>query len=84
MIGLGGSSSGGDKTPTAMFIPQPNVKYQIQPANTYYLAYGDYTPGVLIDVTKIGETLAIDFAHHSPNANVVHNAYGALVLQVTE
>lgn len=84
MIGLGGSSSGGDKTPAALFIPQPNVKYQIQPANTYYLAYGDYTPGALIDVAKIGETLAIDFAHHSPIASVVHNAYGALVLQVTE
>ncbi len=66
----------------AIFTPQPNVKYQIQPANTYYLTYGDYAPGELIDVTKLGETLTIDFAHHSPNFNVVHNSYGTLILQV--
>jgi len=37
---------------------------------------------VLIDVTKLGETLEIDFAHHSPNVEVLHNPYDALILQV--
>jgi len=84
MIGLGGSTSGTDKGPSAMFIPQPNVKYQIQPVNTYYITYGDYTPGVLIDVTKVGETLEVDFAHHSPDVKVVHNEHGSLVMQIEQ
>ncbi|MCJ1476006.1 hypothetical protein MMC13_004670 [Lambiella insularis] len=82
MIGPGRSTSGGSKTPAAVFIPQSNVKYQIQPVNTYYIAYGDYTPGVLIDVTKLGQTVLVDFAHHKATVNIVHTEHGQLVLQV--
>src|SRR5579862_8098708 len=63
MIGLGGSKTGNtDNGPSATFVPEPNAHYQIQPANTYFLAFGDYTKGNIIDVQKIGgQVLEIDF-----------------------
>ena len=55
MIGLGGSKTGNSSDgPAATFMPEPNVDYQIQPVNTYYLTFGDYTKGAIIDVNKIG------------------------------
>lgn len=84
LIGLGGTKNGNSiDGPAATFIPEPNVKYQIQPVNTYYLTVGDYTKGSLIDVTKIGGTvLTIDFtAYSSGQVTVVHNDRGQLVIQ---
>ncbi|KAI3532274.1 hypothetical protein CSPX01_13586 [Colletotrichum filicis] len=84
LIGLGGSQTGASQDgPSATFIPEPNVQYQIEPANTYYLTVGNYTKGALIDVTKTGKTtLEIAFAKlPSPNVVIVHNANGNLVIQ---
>lgn len=83
LIGLGGSSNGtGSTGPAATFMPEPNVKYQIQPVNTYYVCFGDFTKGALIDVTKIGgSTCTIDFTHLPSSVTIVHDAEGELVLQ---
>jgi hypothetical protein len=81
MIGLGGSSGGDATGPSATFIPEPNVKYQIQPANTYYVTFGNYTEGVLIDVTKIGTTCKIDYTKQPMNVSIVHTEKGELVIQ---
>ncbi|KAH7146279.1 hypothetical protein EDB81DRAFT_934207 [Dactylonectria macrodidyma] len=84
VIGLGGSKSGnGVDGPAATFVPEPGVRYQIQPLNTYYLAVGDFSKGSLIDVTKIGSTtVAVDFAT-SPTDDVVivHDDHGNLNIQ---
>ncbi|KAM0228815.1 hypothetical protein ACHAPO_010452 [Fusarium lateritium] len=85
VIGLGGTKNGNSVDgPAATFVPEPNVQYQIQPSNTYYLTVGDYTKGSLIDVTKIGGTiLTIDFtAYPSGAVSVVHTDRGELVIQV--
>jgi len=83
MIGLGGSKTGnGNDGPQATFVPEPNVDYQIQPVNTYYLTFGDYTKGALIDVNKIGAMATIDFTQ-TDNSDVViiHDDHGNLNIQ---
>ena len=82
IIGLGSGPSDTEVAPIAVFTPQPNVKYQIQPVNTYYISYGEYTPGDLIDVTMLGQTVAVDFAHHSPNVVINHTERGSLVVMI--
>lgn len=56
MIGLGGARLGPDAStqqPRSCW-PEPNVDYQIEPTNVYYLTFGNLTPGTLIDIDKIG------------------------------
>lgn len=34
--------------------PEPNMDYRIEPTNVYYLTFGNFIPGSLIDADKIG------------------------------
>jgi hypothetical protein len=82
MIGLGGSRTGNSNDgPSATFIPEPNVDYQIEPVNTYYLTFGDYTKGALIDTNKISAMATIDFAELDSDVVIIHDDHGRLTLQ---
>ncbi|KXH62589.1 hypothetical protein CNYM01_02792 [Colletotrichum nymphaeae SA-01] len=75
LIGLGGSRTGnGQGGPLATFVPEPSVRYQIQPLNTYYLTVGSYRKGEFIDPSRIGGSIvAIDFNRLQSNVVIVHD-----------
>ncbi|KAI3546931.1 hypothetical protein CABS01_01151 [Colletotrichum abscissum] len=83
IIGLGGADSGGNFTgPSAVFVPEPNQTYQIQPKVVYYLTEGKYTPGNIIDRQSLNnDVLKLDFTSVDGNGtkNVVHTPNGHLV-----
>ncbi|KAM0554013.1 hypothetical protein ACHAPJ_007088 [Fusarium lateritium] len=83
LIGLGGSQSGNDiDGPLATFLPEPCVEYHIEPSNTYYLTYGRYTKGSMIDVNKVGRSVTIAFSSLPSNdVVIVHDDYGKLRIQ---
>ncbi|EFY92549.1 hypothetical protein J3458_011631 [Metarhizium acridum] len=84
LIGLGGSRTGTSFTaPAATFIPKPNIKYQIQPVNVFYVTHGNYSKGSLIDVTKTGHaTVTIDFAEQGrDDIVIVHDNHGNFQIQ---
>ncbi|KAH7213097.1 hypothetical protein DER44DRAFT_882572 [Fusarium oxysporum] len=55
-VGLASSPDGAGSVPTATFRPEPGNQYQIQPVNTYYIAYGaTFQVGQLLDVAKLGK-----------------------------
>lgn len=78
MIGLG--AKGGA---AATFVPEAKTSYQIQPANTYYVAVGEYKKGQLIDVTKIGGVCPVDFTKLPKNVVIVHDEHGNLTVQIS-
>ena len=84
MIGLGGSKTGASDGPAATFVPEPNVDYQIQPVNTYFLTFGDYTKGAIIDVNKIGTVATVDYTQMESDVTIIHDAHGNLNIQKTE
>lgn len=85
MIGLGGSKTGNSNDgPSATFVPEPNVDYQVEPVNTYYLTFGDYTKGALIDTNKIGTMATIDFNQLDSDVVIVHDEHGILNIQGSE
>lgn len=82
VIGLGGAKAGtGSVGPAATFMPEPNVDYQIEPTNVYYLTFGNFTPGSLIDVNKIGSLCVIDYGVLNDDVVIVHDDHGNLVVQ---
>lgn len=83
LIGLGVSRTGnGQDGPLAAFVPEPSVRYQIQPLNTYYLTVGSYRKGEFIDANRIGGSIvAIDFNRLQSNVIVVHDDRGNLHIQ---
>ncbi|OAL36095.1 hypothetical protein AYO20_04509 [Fonsecaea nubica] len=81
VVGLGGSAGGGKTGPTVTFVPEPHVQYQIQPTNTYWVTFGDYTPGNIIDVTKIGMKVSVDFTKLPNNVTIKHDEHGNLTVQ---
>ncbi|KAK1244936.1 hypothetical protein MKX08_004565 [Trichoderma sp. CBMAI-0020] len=80
LIGLG--AKGGSDGPAATFVPESRMSYQIQPANTYYVAVGEFKMGQLIDVTKIGEVCPVDFTKLPSEVLIVHDDKGGLTVQV--
>ncbi|GAB7348952.1 hypothetical protein MBLNU459_g7942t1 [Dothideomycetes sp. NU459] len=47
--------------PVAVWQVMPNIKYQIAPKRTYYVAFGKYTPGQVVNLNELGATAPIDF-----------------------
>ncbi|KAF5540036.1 sulfatase [Fusarium phyllophilum] len=71
MIGVGGSTNGTDFSgPQATFCPEPLTTYQIEPLNTYYLTWGKYDHGDLVNYTTIDNIIELDFTK-LPNEIVV-------------
>lgn len=81
VIGLGGSSGGGRTGPAVTFMPEPNVQYQIQPSNTYWVTFGDYKAGNIIDVLKVGMKVPVDFTQLPNDVTVIHDENGNLTVQ---
>ncbi|WYZ35447.1 hypothetical protein EsH8_X_000094 [Colletotrichum jinshuiense] len=81
-VGLASSPDGAGSAPTATFKPEPGNQYQIQPVNTYYIAYGaTFQVGQLLDVAKLAKKpLQIDFTVRGPTVTVNHNPDGQLVI----
>ncbi|KAI1267391.1 hypothetical protein F5Y18DRAFT_336932 [Xylariaceae sp. FL1019] len=77
MIGYGNEAA-----PFALFMPQPNSTYTIQPRNIFYLSFGQTTRGSIVDLTSLGEALKIDFESlQNSQVTVVGDQTGQLVLQ---
>lgn len=75
MIGLGGSTNGtGLSGPQATFCPEPNAIYQIEPINTYYLAWGKFDQGTMINYTTVSGTKELDFTKLPDEIVIVHDA----------
>ncbi|TXC07847.1 hypothetical protein FocTR4_00002438 [Fusarium oxysporum f. sp. cubense] len=81
-VGLASSPDGAGSVPTATLRPEPGNQYQIQPVNTYYIAYGaTFQVAQLLDVAKLGKKpLQIDFTVRGPTVTVNHNPDGQLVI----
>lgn len=55
-VGFGLSAGDKEVRPAAVFLGLPNRAYDIRPVHKYYIiAGGDYIPGQVIDVDKVGE-----------------------------
>lgn len=62
-------------------MPEPNVDYQIEPTNVYYLTFGNFPPILLIDTDKIGSLCVIDYGNLNDDGVVVHDDHVNLVVQ---
>lgn len=80
MTGLGLSSTGGKKA-SATFVPEPRKNYQIQHMHIYYLTFGDYVQGSIIDVSKTKAPKMIDFYMNLADGTVNHDENGKLKIQ---
>ncbi|KAF4337525.1 hypothetical protein FBEOM_8623 [Fusarium beomiforme] len=84
VIGLG-KVVNGKTVPAATIIPQPNCNYQIQPINTWYIAYGTYKAGQVVNFEMTGLTKAtVDFTSGPSNARVVHSQGGQITTQTSD
>lgn len=64
------------------FSPEPNVVYNIHPADKFYVtAGGHFQVGSAIDVSEFGgATVAVDFTQLGRTVNIVHDETGRLTL----
>ncbi|KAH7028815.1 uncharacterized protein B0I36DRAFT_349807 [Microdochium trichocladiopsis] len=63
--------------PVATFLAQPNTTSYIRPRNQYYISWGTYVAGEIIDVTTIAEPCEIDFTGKAATlAKVEHRLDG--------
>ncbi|EUC47381.1 hypothetical protein COCMIDRAFT_3637 [Bipolaris oryzae ATCC 44560] len=77
-IGLAGSAQGigPNAGPCAIFTPEPNAGYQIQPSSKFYIAFGDFREGEIIDcVKKSKNACMVDFTKldHAGTTEVMIN-----------
>lgn len=78
-LGLGAAdpSDPTNIVPVATFPAQPGVQYFIYPVTKYYIAWGTYVPGEIIDVKSLGDVQEIDFTGKPYKAaKIVHNDDG--------
>jgi hypothetical protein len=80
-VGLGAKNPNDDTdiVPTATFAAHPGELYTIWPKVKYYVSTGSFTPGTVIDVQAIGQTLEVDFETGLPDRTYIHNANGLFV-----
>jgi len=63
--------------PIAVFAAQPGSHNIITPKSKYYISWGSYNPGQIIDVSTIADPCVIDFTGKTDNlAHVEHNDDG--------
>lgn len=78
-IGLGAQDPN-DPTniiPVATVPAKPNVKTYFAPRTRYYISYGSYNPGEIIDTTTVPDPVRIDFTGKAATlAKVDHNMDG--------
>ncbi|KAG4441286.1 hypothetical protein IFR05_003214 [Cadophora sp. M221] len=61
IVGMGKYDATGNVVPCLTWSADPNSKYDITPQSTYYIATGSFTPGDVVDVTKYGAKVSIEF-----------------------
>lgn len=64
--------------PEAVFVAQPNERYQIKPKPVFYLTSGEYKEGEIIERSKVTEDVfEIDFsdASGSSTRQLVHYSF---------
>ncbi|KAI8221908.1 hypothetical protein K4K54_007333 [Colletotrichum sp. SAR 10_86] len=61
-FGVGAKVPGTDAIiPIQTYEAQPGVVAQIFPKVKYYIAFGHYEPGTIVDMSQLGDVLSIDF-----------------------
>ncbi|KAF5593865.1 sulfatase [Fusarium subglutinans] len=82
MIGVGGSTNGtGLSGAQATFCPEPLTTYQIEPSNTYYLTWGKYEQGDLVNYTEVANIKEIDFTKLPNEIAIIHDDCNRLEIQ---
>ena len=60
------------------YIAEPGLNSQLFPKVKYYICFGEYQPGMVVDRTTLGNVLSIDFTGCTiPNASFTLNSNGA-------
>ena len=83
MIGLGAALPDDMIYPLAVFPPQPNVRYQIDPVKIYYFVCSDCEWHTIVDQSSLPAASAkVDFAIHGRrDVTFVHDDHGNLHLK---
>lgn len=75
VFGLARSNGDAIPAPVATFASEPNERYNITPVVKFYVAEGAYTPGEVLDVSKVSKNCAaIDFTGRRQDTAVVIQA----------
>jgi hypothetical protein len=51
----------GDVIPVQTYLAKPNTLSQLFPKIKYYIAFGNYEPGAIVDLVELGNVLLVDF-----------------------
>lgn len=81
-IGLGGGKDGSVQA-LASFMPEPALCYQVQPSNIWYVTFGAWDKGALVDVSQIVCSCTIDLINFEElrTVRIVHDKDGILTIQ---
>jgi hypothetical protein len=60
-LGVGSQDPSGKVIPLQTYKAESSLTSKLYPKLTYYVATGDFEPGQLVDRTKIGKYVKIDF-----------------------
>ncbi|KAB5583395.1 hypothetical protein GE09DRAFT_300493 [Coniochaeta sp. 2T2.1] len=64
--------------PVQTYIAEPGLNSQLFPKVKYYICFGEYQPGMVVDRTTLGNVLSVDFTGCTiPNASFTLNSNGA-------
>ena len=78
-VGLGAlDSKTGLVQPAAINFADPQSTKFIAPVTIYYVGWGDYVAGQVIDVTTVGATCELNFTKNPNTATVTHDSNGDL------
>jgi len=81
LIGLGGTINGVNN-PAATFQPEPMTTYNIQPVNKYWVTFGDFKQGAIVNIEKIGKAKCdVDFTILPFQVTINHTSHGDLVIE---
>lgn len=66
--------------PLASWVPEPGRQYQIQPFNRWFVVFGNFSKGMIVDAATYQRFNAkVDFTRSfTPNMAVVHDAANQL------
>lgn len=60
-FGIGAKNPKGDIIPVQTYRAQPGIVAQVFPKVKYYIAFGEFVPGTVVDLSSLGDVLSIDF-----------------------
>lgn len=78
VIGIGGQLDT-RVSPSAVFLPEPDQPYQIQPVLIFFVTVGDHSVGAPVP-SALGETCEVNFADNN-EVNILHNQLGKLQIE---